>query len=76
MKHPALTLLLVAAACGASAELGEDAAPSSDVTPEADAAADLVRIGDIDWHTDYDVAAAEAVLRDRPLLLHFGENPG
>ena len=35
-----------------------------------------VRIGGIDWYTDYDVAVKIARLDGKPLWLHFGENPG
>jgi len=35
-----------------------------------------VRIGSIYWHVDYDAALALARERKKPLLLHFGENPG
>ena len=35
-----------------------------------------VRIGRIYWQTDYDAALALARAQNKPLLLHFGENPG
>jgi hypothetical protein len=35
-----------------------------------------VRIGAIDWYTDYDQAMAVARKAGKPLWLHFGENPG
>jgi hypothetical protein len=35
-----------------------------------------VRIGLIAWQTDYDTAVRRARELDRPLLVHFGENPG
>lgn len=36
----------------------------------------LVTIGDIRWHTDYDRALKVAKKEQKPLWLHFGENPG
>lgn len=33
-------------------------------------------IGKITWHTDYDAALALAKKENRPVWLHFGENPG
>ncbi|MEW6279456.1 MAG: hypothetical protein AB1758_12575 [Candidatus Eremiobacterota bacterium] len=38
--------------------------------------ADTVRIGGIDWQTDYDQAVQVARREGKPLWLHFGENPG
>ena len=35
-----------------------------------------VRIGGIDWYQDYDVALQVAKKSNKPLWLHFGENPG
>lgn len=35
-----------------------------------------VRIGSIDWYVNYDAALAEAKRTNRPVWLHFGENPG
>lgn len=35
-----------------------------------------VRIGDITWYTNYDQAMSIAKKQDKPLWLHFGENPG
>lgn len=35
-----------------------------------------VRIGDVNWYTDYDQAMAVAQKQNKPLWLHFGENPG
>lgn len=41
-------------------------------------AADLAttRIGKIDWYTDYDAAVELARSLDKPLWVHFGEDPG
>ncbi len=36
----------------------------------------MVRIGRIDWHTDYETALALARQQGKPLWMHFGENPG
>lgn len=36
----------------------------------------LERIGEIDWYTDYDQALQVARRENKPLWLHFGENPG
>lgn len=38
--------------------------------------AKTVRIGAIDWYTDYDAALTVAREREQPMWLHFGENPG
>ena len=35
-----------------------------------------VKIGDITWYTNYDEAMAIARKQNKPLWLHFGENPG
>ena len=50
-------------------------------TPEPVAAplstnAETVRIGSIDWYVNYDDALADAKQTNRPVWLHFGENPG
>lgn len=45
-------------------------------TDDEPAPAKTVRIGGIEWHADYDRALAAARTTDRPLWLHFGENPG
>ncbi len=49
--------------------------PSTKDKP-APAPAKTVRIGGIDWYTDYDRAHADARTSGKPLWLHFGENPG
>ena len=38
--------------------------------------AESVRIGSIDWYVNYDDALADAKRTNRPVWLHFGENPG
>lgn len=45
-----------------------------DQMPLADAT--QVVIGDVSWYVDYDAAVAIARAADRPLWVHFGENPG
>ncbi len=35
-----------------------------------------VKIGKIDWHVNYDEAMKMAQQQNKPLWLHFGENPG
>lgn len=38
--------------------------------------AKTVKIGQIEWHLDYDEALKIAIEKRRPLWLHFGEHPG
>ena len=47
---------------------------SSSVSLASDAK--TVRIGSIDWYVNYDDALANAKQTNRPVWLHFGENPG
>ncbi len=35
-----------------------------------------VRIGEVDWYVDYDAAAELARSLEKPMWVHFGENPG
>ena len=35
-----------------------------------------VKIGDITWYTNYEEAREIARKENKPLWLHFGENPG
>jgi len=46
--------------------------------PEPTNAADArqVAIGEVRWYVDYDAAVAVAREEDKPLWVHFGENPG
>jgi uncharacterized protein YbjT (DUF2867 family) len=46
--------------------------------PNALQADDLetTRIGKIRWYTDYDAAAELARTLDKPMWVHFGEDPG
>ena len=40
------------------------------------AGAHQVVIGEVLWYVDYDAAVDIAVAEDKPLWVHFGENPG
>ena len=59
-------------------ETESDGSSTNSATPVPLAASDAetVRIGSIDWYVDYDEALAEAKRTQRPVWLHFGENPG
>ena len=35
-----------------------------------------VKIGEVTWYTNYDEAMTIARKQNKPLWLHFGENPG
>ena len=35
-----------------------------------------VKIGGIQWYVDYDAALKIAKAKQKPIWLHFGENPG
>lgn len=56
----------------------EDARTKTEPTlpPPPAVSGEQVRIGSIYWQTDYDAAVALAQEQKRPLLLHFGEDPG
>lgn len=43
---------------------------------EATSTPTSVRIGAIDWLTDFDEAARVSRANGKPLWMHFGENPG
>lgn len=58
-----------------SESLGEISVSNSAKIPLA-ADAETVRIGSIDWYVNYDDALADAKKTNRPVWLHFGENPG
>jgi len=67
------------AGSGTSATTGEGttAGSATNAAPIPLAAdADTVRIGSIDWYVNYDDALADAKRTNRPVWLHFGENPG
>jgi len=58
---------------------GDVTSPSTapDASDASDApAAEQVLIGDVNWYVDYDAALAIAHEVDKPLWVHFGENPG
>lgn len=60
---------------GNSLEARELSATNSSRIPPA-TNAKTVRIGSIDWYVNYDEALADARRTNRPVWLHFGENPG
>lgn len=62
-----LSLTLLLAACQTATDPAQRSGAGA---PEA------VRIGDIEWLVDYDSALRLARETDRPLWVHFGENPG
>lgn len=43
---------------------------------QAEAEPKKVKIGGIHWYVDYDVALKVAQKENKPMWLHFGENPG
>lgn len=49
---------------------------SETVEVAVDPNAQTVRIGEIDWYVNYEDAMAAARASNRPVWLHFGENPG
>jgi len=53
-----------------------DASNSEIVETAVDPNAQTVRIGEIDWYVNYEDAMAAAKASNRPVWLHFGENPG
>ena len=67
MRSTLFVCLATLAALGAcSAVAGEEEA----------AAVPQVRIGGVLWYSDYDAAVAAAKGENKPLWMHFGENPG
>lgn len=66
----ALLLGVVALACRSEMDSRSDREQVDAVEHE------FVRIGGIDWHTDYDEALQRARELRKPLWVHFGENPG
>ena len=65
---PALAAGLALFGCRADTATMESGMSSSDVQE--------IRIGDIDWYVDYDAALEVAKAEDKPLWVHFGEDPG
>lgn len=49
---------------------------SSEKKISRNASEKTVRIGAIDWYVKYEDAMAAAKESNRPIWLHFGENPG
>jgi len=54
----------------------ERSVSSSNPPSQIPSDAETVRIGSIDWYVNYEDAMAEAKRSQRPVWLHFGENPG
>ncbi len=50
-------------------------APTTE-TPPMTTTAERIPIGDVSWFTDYDAAVAHARAEQKPLWMHFGEDPG
>jgi hypothetical protein len=73
VRLPALALLLGLLASACHMESSADAKPP--VAPTAPAAGQVL-IGDVSWYVDYEVAVTIARAADKPLWVHFGENPG
>jgi hypothetical protein len=69
-----LALLVLALACAGGHEAPDAGGGSS--AHAAQQEPPRVQIGLIDWYTDYDAAQAIAAREHKPLLVHFGENPG
>ena len=59
---------------GTEAIAGDSSSSSS--APISLPDAQTVRIGSINWYVSYDDALADAKRTNRPVWLHFGENPG
>jgi hypothetical protein len=64
----ALSLGLLASACRMES--------STDATPPTAPVSGQVLIGDVSWYVDYEDAVTVARREDKPLWVHFGENPG
>lgn len=67
--------LIAALFIGGACQRDRDEMTRRDESAETTGAT-LVRIGGIDWYSDYDQALARAKEVQKPLWLHFGENPG
>ena len=63
-----LTIFVVMIGCSGTSE--------PQATNGFSADGETVRIGSIDWYVSYDDALADAKRTNRPVWLHFGENPG
>lgn len=69
-----LLTTIVMLGCSGTPDNQELAASNS--APPLAANAQTVRIGSINWYVNYDDALADAKRTNRPVWLHFGENPG
>jgi hypothetical protein len=63
----ALLLALIAPACRME---------SQEVPRDPGSATEQVTIGDVTWYVDYAAALQVGRDQDKPLWVHFGENPG
>ena len=69
-----MAVLIVASASLVGCNMAQVADSNSG---QADGAqGETVRIGEIDWYVDYDAAMKVAKESNKPIWLHFGENPG
>lgn len=81
-RTAALALTLLLAACSMDSADPPPAEPSpsdppASAAPQGDApAGPTAVIGAVTWQTDYPGAVALAVAADKPLWVHFGEDPG
>ena len=73
-----LVTTLALLGCSGTPENSTALAPGQGSTSSVglNANAETVRIGSIDWYVNYDDALADAKQTNRPVWLHFGENPG
>ena len=73
MRHTLLTLLLTLPLLSLACQVD-----TPDDRPDGAAAANAtqVPIGDVLWYVDYEAALAVARQEDKPLWVHFGEDPG
>lgn len=84
MQRPPYRATLASLGLGGCLLLGLAAGCESPAAPQEVAASvgeapmefGRVRIGEIDWYVDYDVALEAARTRNLPLWVHFGEHPG
>jgi hypothetical protein len=72
-RRTVLALLLGLLVSGCRMESSTETNPPA--APTAPASAQVL-IGDVSWYVDYEDAVAVARAADKPLWVHFGENPG
>lgn len=74
----AAALLLGCSATGNGLAQNETAAGSGSEETKEVKSEDLkqVKIGGIKWYVNYDAALKVAKQKNKPIWLHFGENPG